>query len=450
MQKARFIDLFAGLGGIRLGFEKAFKEAGFETACVLTSEIKPYAVKTLTHNFEHTFLAGDLFDIRNEVIPDFDFLLGGFPCQPFSAGGKRQGFADTRGTLFFEIERILKHKKPYGFILENVEGLVKHDLENKTDVIGRTLRTILYKLEVELGYTVSWKVLDAIDFGLPQSRKRIFIVGTKGGCPINLTLKNKVFKPLHHILETGLETIKSDFTDKLLSRFKLEDLHGKSIKDKRGGDNNIHSWDIGIKGKVTNEQITLLNKLFKERRKKHWAKEIGIDWMDGMALTFKQISTFYDNANLKAMLNDLVKKGYLRFEHPKKLMRENTQNGEKKYRVYDETKHKGYNIVTGKLSFEINKILDPDDIAPTLVATDVSRLAVPDNNGLRRLTIREGLRLFGFPEWYEIPAKESEAFNLLGNTVAVPVVEHVANQLANMFGKVKTQATDKEMPVCSS
>jgi DNA (cytosine-5)-methyltransferase 1 len=140
--KIRFIDLFAGLGGIRLGFENIFNSNGFETECVMTSEIKPYAIKTLQHNFKHDFLAGDIFEIRNEFIPDFDFLLGGFPCQPFSASGKRQGFLDTRGTLFFEIERILRAKKPYGFILENVEGLVKHDLANKNDEIGRTLSTI--------------------------------------------------------------------------------------------------------------------------------------------------------------------------------------------------------------------------------------------------------------------------------------------------------------------
>lgn len=110
-----------------------------------------------------------------------------------------------------------------------------------------------------------------------------------------------------------------------------------------------------------------------------------------------------------------------------------TENSISTSREYDETKPKGYNIVTGKLSFEINKVLDPKDIAPTLVATDVSRLAVPDGNGLRRLTIREGLRLFGYPEWYEIPAKEYDAFDLLGNTVAVPVVEFVAHKLAEVY-----------------
>jgi DNA (cytosine-5)-methyltransferase 1 len=430
----KFIDLFAGLGGIRLGFEKAFKEAGIETECVMTSEIKPYAVKTLKHNFKNDFLAGDIFDIRNEFIPDFDFLLGGFPCQPFSAGGKRQGFLDTRGTLFFEIERILRDKKPSGFILENVEGLVKHDLENKNDEIGRTLKTILHTLEVELGYKVSWKVFDSLEFGLPQSRKRIFIVGTKKK-KIDLNGVEPVLNPLESVLERGLPTLNSDFIDKLLNHFQLEDLYGKSIKDKRGGDNNIHSWDIELKGSVSKKQANILNQLFKQRRKKQWAEEIGIDWMDGMTLTLEQINTFIDlpKKELKALLEDLTKKGYLKFEHPKKLVKVKTVNGISTSREYDETKPKGYNIVTGKLSFEINKILDPKDIAPTLVATDVSRLAVPDGKGLRRLTIREGLRLFGYPEWYEIPTKEYDAFDLLGNTVAVPVVEFVAAKIAATY-----------------
>jgi DNA (cytosine-5)-methyltransferase 1 len=440
----KFIDLFAGLGGIRLGFENAFKSLGFETECVLTSEIKPYAVKTLKHNFSHDFLAGDIFDIKNEFIPEFDFLLGGFPCQPFSASGKRQGFVDTRGTLFFEIERILRDKNPYGFILENVEGLVKHDLEFKTDKIGRTLSTILDKLENELGYKVSWKVFDSLEFGLPQSRKRIFIVGTKNQ-KIDLSGNEPKFSQLKSILEKGLPTINSDFTNKLFSHLELKDLYGKSIKDKRGGENNIHSWEIGLKGEISKEQSILLNKLFRERRKKQWASEIGIDWMDGMALTLQQINTFIDCSEneLFLMLEDLTKKGYLKFEFPKKLIKEETENGIKTYRVYDESKPKGYNIVTGKLSFEINKILDPNDIAPTLVATDVSRLAVPDGEGLRRLTIREGLRLFGYPEWYEIPTKEYDAFDLLGNTVAVPVVEFVANKLAIEYDKNSHQIKEQ-------
>lgn len=451
-KKIRVIDLFAGMGGMRLAFENIFKSRGYEVECVLTSEIKPYAIKTLKHNFPHEFLAGDIFQLHNEFVPDFDFLLGGFPCQSFSAAGKRQGFLDTRGTLFFEIERILQDKQPYGFILENVEGLVKHDIENKNDEIGRTLSTILYKLQHELGYSVSWRVLDSVEFGVPQSRKRIFIVGTKDktvslhGNEIRLvTLKN--------ILQSGLPTLESDFIKKLLAHFDIQDLYGKSIKDKRGGENNIHSWDIGIKGDVTKEQSLLLSKIFKERRKKQWAEEIGIDWMDGMPLTLKQIATFAQipSDELERLVEDLTQKGYLRFEHPKKLINEITPNGIKTYREYDFAKPKGYNIITGKLSFEVNKILDPNAIAPTLVATDVSRLAVPDGKGLRRLTIREGLRLFGYPEWYEIPAKENEAFDLLGNTVAIPVVEFVASQLADVFEKSEqaNYFTTSEIPVCS-
>jgi len=446
MKKVKFIDLFAGLGGIRLGFESAFNKLGLNTECVMTSEIKPYAIKTLKENFKDDNIVGDIFEVKSNTIPDFDYLLAGFPCQPFSVSGKRQGFLDTRGTLFFEIERILRDKKPYGFILENVEGLVKHDAQNKSDKIGRTLKTILYKLENELGYQVSWKVLDSIDFSLPQSRKRLIIIGTKYD-KIYISKFPKSYKSLNHILEKGLDTINSPFTKKLLEHFSLNELYGKSIKDKRGGQNNIHSWDIGLKGTVTNSQIELLNKLFKERRKKHWAKEIGIDWMDGMPLTQRQIETFHKHTKLNSQLTDLVNKGYLRYEHPKKLVKEKTEYGVKQYRTYDSTKPKGYNIVTGKLSFEINKILDPNDIAPTLVATDVSRLAVPDNNGLRKLTIREGLRLFGFPEWYNVSTKESEAFDLLGNTVAIPVIEFVASQLAEKYLENINYVTSRAIPV---
>ena len=432
--KLKFIDLFAGLGGIRLGFEQACQDRGIETECVLTSEIKPYAIQTLKHNHHHENFAGDIFQVKNEDIPQFDFLFGGFPCQPFSASGKRNGFADTRGTLFFEIERIIKHHQPKGFILENVEGLVKHDLENKNDEIGRTLKTILDKLGNELDYQVSWKVLDSVNFGVPQSRKRVFIVGTKND-KVSLDDFEPTFKVLNDVLESGKPIMKTDFTKKLLSHFTVEELYGKSIKDKRGGENNIHSWDIGVKGECTKDQINLLNRLFKERRKKQWAIEIGIDWMDGMPLTLSQIESFFpinnlfESVDVKALLDDLVEKGYIKFEHPKKLVSEITENGTITSRVYDETKPKGYNIVTGKLSFEVNKILNPFEIAPTLVATDMVKIVVPDGKGIRKLTIREGLRIFGYPENYEIPVKESLAFDLLGNTVVVPVIKAVAERI---------------------
>lgn len=116
----KFIDLFAGLGGIRLGFENAFREKGFNPVCVFSSEIKDYAIKAYKNYFNDEEVAGDITQISATDIEDFDFLLGGFPCQPFSAAGLGLGFEDTRGTLFFEIERILKEKQPYGFLLENL------------------------------------------------------------------------------------------------------------------------------------------------------------------------------------------------------------------------------------------------------------------------------------------------------------------------------------------
>lgn len=427
-KEVRILDLFAGIGGIRLGFEKAAKSHGHKPICVMTSEIKPFAIKVLEDNFPHESIVGDITKINTTEIPDFDFLLAGFPCQPFSAGGKRRGFGDTRGTLFFEIERILRDKSPYGFILENVEGLVKHDLQEKGDTIGMTLSIILNKLEKELNYQVTWKVLDSMNFGLPQGRKRVYIVGTKNQ-KISLDEFPSLRNPLSSILEKGLNGNKSEFISNLLNNYSIEDLVGKSIKDKRGGDNNIHSWDLELKGKVTSRQKELLNTLFKERRKRKWASEIGIDWMDGMPLTAKQISTFFNEPNLQKMLDDLTVKGYLRYEHPKKLIKEPYANGIRKYRSPDLSLPKGYNIVTGKLSFEINKILNPDDIAPTLVATDVSRIVVPDGKGLRKLTMTEAKRLFGFPDDFIMNVKEDEAFDLFGNTVAVPVIVAITSRI---------------------
>lgn len=161
--KFTFIDLFAGIGGIRLGFEAVGGK------CIFSSEFDEDACKTYEANFgEHP--AGDITKIDASNIPDFDILLGGFPCQAFSIIGKQEGFADqTRGTLFFDIERILREKKPKAFMLENVKNLTAHDH-------GRTFNIIKEHL-TSLGYTVYAKVLNALDYGVPQKRERIIIVG---------------------------------------------------------------------------------------------------------------------------------------------------------------------------------------------------------------------------------------------------------------------------------
>ncbi len=440
----RFIDLFAGMGGIRLGFEQAFRKAGYSTKCVLTSEIKDAAIETYKSNFGDENIVGDITQVSTDDIPDFEFLLAGFPCQAFSVAGKQRGFADTRGTLFFEVERILKEKKPYGFILENVEGLVTHDKDDPGDKIGRTLRTILHSLDT-LGYKVTWRVLDAQYFGLAQVRTRIYIVGTKKDT-ISLDgfeVKKAVFGD---IMQHGLPTSQSDFVDKLFAHYRPEELYGKSIKDKRGGDNNIHSWEIGIKGEVTATEAKLLNALLKERRKHQWAAEIGIDWMDGMPLTADQIRTFFDVPNLIEMLERLTKLGYLVFEYPKKKVAVTTDARTRVIyeRVPDETKPKGYNIVSGKLSFQYSRILDPQATTPTLVAMDVSTIGVIDGDGVRNLTLREGLSLFGYPTNYSLEHFNNSAkgirqgFDLLGNTVCVPVIEAVAERLESSYTSNQT------------
>lgn len=424
----RFIDLFAGIGGIRCGLEQAARENGYEPVCVFTSEIKPYALKVLHDNHPTEVITGDITKVETKNIPDFDVLCAGFPCQAFSSAGKRQGFADTRGTMFFEVERILRDKQPQGFILENVEGLVNHDG-------GKTLEVITGRLK-DLGYKYDYRVLNSKYFGVPQERKRIYIVGSKSGVP-NLDNFTEVNTTLKDILERGCPTLDTPFIRNLLSHFSIEELYGKSIKDKRGGSTNIHSWDLEIKGPVSKEQKRLLDTILTERRKKKWAEIIGIDWMDGMPLTLDQIKTFYDVPELEKWLEDLTQKGYLKYEYPKMLVKEVNENGiTTSHREYDTSKPKGYNIVAGKLSFEINKVLAPNEIAPTLVAMDMQKLYVGDNGGLRRLTLREGLRLCGYPDNIVFNVSEKEGFDLLGNTVVVPVIKAVANRLLPLI-KIK-------------
>lgn len=429
----KFIDLFAGIGGIRCGFELAAKEKGLDTQCVFTSEIKPHAIKALKQNHPADTITGDITKIPASEIPDFDVLLAGFPCQAFSSAGKRMGFADTRGTLFFDVERILKEKEPKAFLLENVEGLVNHDN-------GKTLRVILDHLYA-LGYQVSYRVLNSKDFGVPQDRKRIYIVGTKNA-KISLDGLKQSRKKLGDIFESGLPTSHTPFVDKLLALFPIEQLYGKDIKDKRGGAGNIHSWDLEMKGQVSVEQKHLLNEMLKERRKKKWASLIGIDWMDGMPLTEQQIATFFESPRLHDMLTDLTQKGYLKYEHPKRKVTSSNEDGvTNSHREYDPSKPKGYNIVAGKLSFEVGKILDPNGIAPTLVAMDMQKLYVPDRGGLRRLSLREGLRLFGYPEAYKLNVTEREGFDLLGNTVVVPVIKAVSSRIIEHIKPLKAHQT---------
>lgn len=169
-----FIDLFAGIGGFHL----AFHNCG--ARCVFASEWDEFARRTYEHNFrkmspelfEKGLFAGDITKVNATQIPDFDILTGGFPCQPFSQAGLKKGFNETRGTLFFDIARILKEKQPKAFFIENVRGLLNHD-------DGKTFATIKNVIEQDLGYSFFYKIIFASDFGVPQHRPRLFMVGFK-------------------------------------------------------------------------------------------------------------------------------------------------------------------------------------------------------------------------------------------------------------------------------
>lgn len=445
-KEIRYIDLFSGLGGIRIGLEQALAEKGLKGKCVFTSEIKPAAIKAHNLNFiDEQIKAKDITKVKSTDIDYFTILLGGFPCQAFSMAGNQKGFADTRGTLFFDIQRILDgHLKSVdGFILENVEGLVTHDKENPEDKEGRTIKIIMHTLRKKLGFNADYVVLNAADFGVPQYRKRIYIVG----CKKKYGKINLHFTPMKHVgvgdcLEQGLPCLDNRFSRKLLSLYPASQLNGMALKDKRGGARNIHSWDIEQKGSVSKKQKELLNLLLLERRKRKWAPEIGIEWMDGMPLTVDQIRSFYDVPNLQRMLDDLVKKKYLFLEHPKKRITHIDENGNTWTSRYpDVTLPKGYNIVTGKLSFEISSFLDVEKPANTIVAMDMNTLGVVDGNGIRHLTLREGLRLFGYPDEYTLeafnasPKTIKEGYDLIGNSVCVPVIKAVALRLLDKIYK---------------
>jgi len=192
--KFKFIDLFAGIGGFRL----AFQNLGGQ--CVFSSEIDQSAQKTYAANFGETPYGDITLEETKNAIPDnFDILCGGFPCQAFSIAGKRSGFEDTRGTLFFDVADIIKRKQPKAFFLENVKGLMNHDK-------GNTLKTILNVLREDLGYYVPEpQIINAKDFGVPQNRERIFIVGFH---------KDTNIKSFSYPKPTGIKVCFSDIKEK--------------------------------------------------------------------------------------------------------------------------------------------------------------------------------------------------------------------------------------------
>lgn len=411
----KFIDLFAGTGGIRIGFEQASKKNNIKTKCVFSSEIDKNACKAYELNFGHNPLS-DITKV--DTLPDFDFMLAGFPCQAFSYAGKQKGFGDTRGTLFFEVERLLKKYRPQGFILENVRGLTTHDK-------GRTFKTIVNSLKA-IGYSVEYRLLNSSNFNVPQNRVRIYLVGildksfqlkliSDTGAPDSHKFKSRNGQQSLFDTSTSTKTVKDILEDqpdekyycsnKFTSQLKsvigddLSKLNGYRLIDTRNG-NSIHSWELGIKGTCSKDEIEFMNLLIANRRKKIFGTH-----QDGKALTKEQISTFYKYDNFERVTDSLLKKGYLSNYNDK------------------------YNPVCGNMSFEVFKFLDPDSISITLTASDTNRLGIIQKGRPRRMTPRECARLQGFPESYKLLDNDNAVYKQMGNAVSVPVIEALTNDL---------------------
>ena len=306
--KFTFIDLFSGIGGFRLAFES------IGGRCVFSSDIDKWANDTYFMNFGE-YPHGDITKIHEDEIPNHDILCAGFPCQPFSIGGYRKGFCDTRGTLFFEIERILKAKKPKAFLLENVKGLTNHDKGNTFKVIQESL--------LNLGYSIFYQVLNSKDYGIPQNRERIYIVGFK-------------------------ENIKTfNFPQPLEEKININDLLEKDVE---------------------NHELS-------EKASSHLKKH-------------------YENFINKKEVND----EYPIFAteiRPSRCSIRNDGNSP---------------CLTAKMGTGGNNV-------PVLVKEN------------RKLTVRECLRLQGFPEDYKIKDNYSQSYKQIGNSVTVPVVTLIAKEM---------------------
>ena len=245
-----FIDLFAGIGGVRIALERNGMD------CVFTSEIDKYCQEMYGNYFKDT-VHGDITKIDENSIPDHDILTGGFPCQSFSIIGKGKGFADTRGTLFFDIERILTAKRPKAILLENVQRLSTHDN-------GRTMATILDKLD-KLGYFTHWKVLNGLDFGVPQRRTRTIIVGFQKNYPFTFPEPVPVSKrmALEEILEKNIdpkhflsEKMRKKFADKVPNPPKEITIWHEN----KSGNIGIHEYSCALRANASFSYLTVNGK----------------------------------------------------------------------------------------------------------------------------------------------------------------------------------------------
>lgn len=414
----KFIDLFAGIGGFRLGMESAGHE------CVAFCEIDKFARASYKaiHNTEGEIELHDITTVTDEEIRNIghvDVICGGFPCQAFSIAGARRGFEDTRGTLFFEIARFAAILKPKYLFLENVKGLLNHDE-------GDTFETILSALD-ELGYDVEWQVLNSKGFGVPQNRERVFIIGHLRG-----ERGRKVF-PI------GGEDEKSS-----AKRLGINILgNTKNPNGTAQGTRDIVYDPNGIVGTLTAtdykgpKQVAIpvltpdrANKRQNGRRFKTDGEPMftltgqdrhGIVVAGNLPGTHEQNGRVYDINGISPTLNTMQGGG----RQPKIRVREATKKGYAEATVGDSVNlaHPNSKTRRGRVG---------EGIANTLVTGDSQGVVMP-NFRIRKLTPRECWRLQGFPDWAFDKAQEvnsnSQLYKQAGNSVTVNVIKEIARYL---------------------
>ncbi|MBN3952144.1 MAG: DNA cytosine methyltransferase [Nostoc sp. NMS7] len=430
--KFAFIDLFAGIGGFRIALQKLGGQ------CLGYSEIDKQAIKVYQQNFisylnKDEIELGDITKI-SELPNHVDIVVGGVPCQPWSVAGRLKGFEDPRGKLWFDVIRLVNKNKPKGFIFENVSGLASpKNIDN--------LELIVHELE-SIGYCVKWKVLNAYDFGLPQNRERVFIVGIRNDLekcqeykfPIPLNIHPKVFDILDDIKSAKLiEKVKLDrhtlfkgMIPPSRTRFQKDDeLNDFFIfSDLRNGHTTIHSWDI-IETSDREKMICL--SLLKNRRSKKYGDK------DGNPLSFDNFKQIISDLEINE-LNELVEKGIFRL------------TADHKYEFVNSKNMTGIN--------DIYRIILPTaDIVPTLTATGakdyIATVSIHASDPQKYKNIflekiykqkrfipilaKHACKLQGFPRNFEYHEKDDIARKQFGNAVPVPVVEYVAKELISIL-----------------
>jgi len=430
----KFIDLFAGIGGFRIPLEQ------IGGTCIGYSEIDKEAINIYKKNFlkscNHSELElGSITEIV-KLPEETDLVVGGVPCQPWSVAGRMKGFDDPRGKLWFDVLRLLYTNQPKAFIFENVRGLTSP--KNKP-----SFEYLLYELE-KANYCIKWKVVNSYDFGVPQSRERVFIVGIRKDLsnaqeyqfPQSLAYRPRLVDVIDEIKDCQIVTKKKLNPNILFggsgsippsrNRFQKDDELNDffTFSDLRNGHTTIHSWDIID---TTKKEKLICLTLLKSRRKKQYGEK------DGNPLTFEDLQSL-----IPEILIDDVDKLIA-----KKILRET-----------DKSK---FDFVNSKNSSGINGVyrifLPQSEMIPTLTATGAKDfIATVSINAdhpekykheflekiyhpqkFKHITARDACKLQGFPDWFEFHYNEGIAKKQFGNAVSIPAVYYVAKELINIL-----------------